>query len=253
MTADNIVVGSGPGIPSEVKVFGTILPPAPGTAPELFSTFSPYPGDQSGVNIASGFVDFSTGRNSIVTASGPGGPAAVKVFVYTLLTPIEGAKDGDAVDIHKPANTASFTPFGDDYRGGVSLAAGWLTGSLGGAEAIVAGQMASPAAVKVYSSGSALQGGPKMYLHSMMGSHSVDFTEAASFAPFGEASGVSVATTSTTVGADLLVSGVSSQDSTVQVLKYKLVRPTADAVMLQPEQIGKAVSAAGSLPNLGGD
>ena len=81
-TADNIIVGSGPGIPSEVKVFGTELPSAPGTAPPLFSSFSPYQDDRSGVSVASGFVDFSSGRNSIVTAPGPGTPTQVKVFNY---------------------------------------------------------------------------------------------------------------------------------------------------------------------------
>ena len=116
--------------------------------------------------------------------------------------------------------TASFMPFGTDYRNGVSLATGWLTGSIGGAERIVVGQLTGPGAVKVYSSGSALQGGPVMYLHSAM-AHSpiVDFTEAASFAPFSGSAGVRVATTSTTTGADLLVSGVSAEDKTVQVLK----------------------------------
>ena len=65
---------------------------------------------------------------------------------------------------------------------------------------------------------------------------------------------MSVATTSTTTGADLLVSGVSPEDKTVQVLKYQLFRPTPDTVMLQPKQIGAVVSAAGSLPDvLGGD
>ena len=68
-------------------------------------------------------------------------------------------------DIHKPANTASFTPFGDRLsRRRLAWPPGWLTGSLGGAEAIVVGQLAGPGAVKVYSSGSALQGGPKTYL-----------------------------------------------------------------------------------------
>jgi hypothetical protein len=135
------------------------------------------------------------------------------------------------------------------------LATGWLTGSIGGAERIVVGQLTGPGAVKVYSSGSALQGGPVMYLHSAM-EHSpiVNFTEAASFAPFSGSAGVSVATTSTTTGADLLVSGVSAEDKTVQVLKYNFVRPSADAVMLQAKEIGKVVSAAGSLPDgLGGD
>ena len=94
-----------------------------------------------------------------------------------------------------------------------------------------------------------------MYLHSAM-EHSpiVNFTEAASFAPFSGSAGVSVATTSTTTGADLLVSGVSAEDKTVQVLKYNFVRPSADAVMLQAKEIGKVISAAGSLPDgLGGD
>ncbi len=156
---------------------------------------------------------------------------------------------------NQPTNTAVFLPFGDAYRGGVSLATGWLAGSLGGAERIVVSQLAGPGAVKVYSSGSALQGGPAMYLESAMEhGHGVDFAEIASFNPFGEASGVSVATTSTTSGADLLVSGVSPQDRTVQVLKYQLVRTKADAVTLQAVPLGKIASSAGSLPYvLGGD
>ena len=40
-------------------------------------------------------------------------------------------------------------PFGTDYRGGVSLATGWLTGSIGGAERIVVGQLTGPGAMKV--------------------------------------------------------------------------------------------------------
>ncbi len=55
------------------------------------------------------------------------------------------------------------------------------------------------------------------------------FSEIASFKPFDDASGVSVATTSTTTGADLLVSGVSPADKSVQVLKFELVRPDPDA------------------------
>jgi hypothetical protein len=88
----------------------------------------------------------------------------------------------------------------------------------------------------------------------MLHSPVLDFTEAAKFNPFDAASGVRVATTSTTNGADLLVSGVSPQDQTVQVRKYQLVRPSADADMLDAKQIGQVVSAAGSLPDvLGGD
>ncbi len=87
-SADNIIVGSGPGIPSEVRVYSSKLPSSPGIAPDLFSTFSPYAGDRSGVSLTTGFVDYATGRYSIVTAPGPGTPAEVKVFVFPLLKPI---------------------------------------------------------------------------------------------------------------------------------------------------------------------
>ena len=45
----------------------------------------------SGVILASGFVDFASGRYSIVTAPGPGAPTQVKVFNFSLMTPIKGA------------------------------------------------------------------------------------------------------------------------------------------------------------------
>ena len=41
-TADNIIVGSGPGIPSEVKVYRFPLPSSASAVPPLFSTFKPY-------------------------------------------------------------------------------------------------------------------------------------------------------------------------------------------------------------------
>jgi hypothetical protein len=69
-SSDNIIVGSGPGAPSEVKVYQSQLSSSPGVIPALFANFKPY--GRSGVNIATGFVDFSTGRESIVTAPGGG-------------------------------------------------------------------------------------------------------------------------------------------------------------------------------------
>src|SRR5262249_51162305 len=143
-TADSIIVGSGPGIPSEVRVFSSKLPSSSGTAPELFSSFNPYLDDRNGVSVASGFVDFTTGRYSIVTAPGPGSIAQVKVFNFSLMTPLDKSpkpKDAEncAPGEHKPAVTNSFMPFGLGYRGGLSLATGWLAGSLGGAESIVVG------------------------------------------------------------------------------------------------------------------
>jgi hypothetical protein len=80
------------------------------------------------------------------------------------------------------------------------------------------------------------------------------FTDIAQFKPFDEASGVRVATTSTTVGADLLVSGISQVDKTVKVRKYQLFKPTAEADVLAAKQINEVSSGGGSFPSvLGGD
>src|SRR5262249_29157776 len=155
--------------------------------------------------IASGFVDFATGRDSIVTAPGAGSVAEIRVWTFPLLRPIPGSKavaagsahtshGGGAID--QPTNTASFMPFGKDYRGGVSLATGWLAGPLGGAKRIVVGQLDKAGQVKVFSSGSALDGGPPLYLHSP--SHhgqGATFKEMASFKPFNFPGAVRVATT----------------------------------------------------------
>jgi FtsP/CotA-like multicopper oxidase with cupredoxin domain len=261
-SADNIIVGSGPGIASEVRVYSSKLPSPPGTAPALFATFSPYAGDRSGVSLATGFVDFATGRHSIVTAPEPGVPAEVKVFAFSLFKPINnrGGHAAGHTGVHaagpsQPANTASFKPFGDAYRGGVSLATGWLAGSLGGAKRIVVSQLAGPGTVKVFSSGSALDEGPALYLHSPNEhGHAPAFREIASFNPFEGTSGTRVATTSTTTGADLLVSGVAAQGRSASVVRYEFARPSAQATTLQARRLGEVFSAAGSQPAmLGGD
>src|SRR5262249_3170611 len=149
-------------VPSEVKVYKTQLSSAPGAVPAIFSSFKPYGDDRSGVSIATGFVDFSTGRESIVTAPGPGSAPEVKVFAFPLLKPIgqAGSRSPHAAGLEEPVNAASFIPFGKEYRGGVSHATGWLAGSLGGARRIVVSQLAGNGSVKVFSSGSALDGGP---------------------------------------------------------------------------------------------
>jgi hypothetical protein len=84
---DNVIVGSGPGVPSEVKVYQVPLAISSSAGPALFATFKPYGEDRSGVVVATGFVDFTTGRESIVTAPGPGSPAEVKVFASRCSSP----------------------------------------------------------------------------------------------------------------------------------------------------------------------
>ncbi|TCK28599.1 multicopper oxidase [Ancylobacter aquaticus] len=253
-TGDNVIAGSGPGVSSEIRVFVSKLP-AVGTAPELFATFNPFYGERNGVTLATGFVDFTTGRQSIVAAPGAGSPATVKVFVFPGLRAMEGEIGSHAHRSKgppRPVLSASFTPFGPDYRGGVSLATGWLAGVLGGAERIVIGQQ-DGAEVAVYSAGSALDGGPPMYLQSAAAHQKADFTEMARFTPFGaQARGVSVATSSTTTGADLLVATVPGGGAAT-VRRFAMERAGEGATTLAASPLGEArVESAGAVV-LGGD
>ena len=239
-----------------MKVYQIPLASISSTGPALFATFKPYGDDRYGVSVATGFVDFSTGRESIVTAPGPGRPPEVKVFAFPLLKPMATASQSSApaAETDQPVNTTSFVPFGKDYRGGASLATGWLAGALGGAKRIIVSQLADSGSVKVFSSGSALDGGPSLYLQSPLHhGHGANFREIAGFTPFDGTAGARVATTSTTTGANLLVSGVAAGGSEASVLKYEFVRPTQsrtlEAVLLGPVWSGKGSQP----PILGGD
>jgi len=252
--SDNLIVGSGAGVRDQVKVYG--IPLAGSTAgPKLFSTFEPYGDDRSGVTVAAGMVDFSTGRESIVTAPGPGTPTQIKSFVFPLLEPRGKDSHNVASAAASPANSSSFFPFGNDYRDGVSLSTGWIAGSLGGAKSIIASQLAGSGTVKIFSCGSALDGGPSMYLHNPLHhDHGANFRETASFNPFTESGGARVATTSTTTGANLVVSGSVHGNTQSSVIKYDFVRPSAKATTLEPVRLGEVWSGKASSPaTLGGD
>ncbi|MET0862935.1 MAG: multicopper oxidase domain-containing protein [Nakamurella sp.] len=233
--ADNIIVGSGPGIESQIKVFSAIRPDQP--APDIFSTFTPYPGSQTGVTIATGMVDAESGRSSIVVAPGPGDPAQIKAFRYDLYVPTARARAADLTHQHdsstrEPTMTAEFLAYDATYTAGVSLATGWVVGAEGGAQSIVTGQLGGDGGVRVWSSGSRLDGEPAMYLESP--NHhaaSIEFHQIASFAPVPGA-GVTVATTSTTTGADLLVGAAGSTGQ--QVSRFGLGRPDPQATTVTP-------------------
>jgi hypothetical protein len=114
-------------------------------------------------------------------------------------------------------------------------------------------QLAGPGKVKVFSSGSALQGGPAMYLAPADHSPIVAFSEMASFTPFDGGAVVTVATHEHDArrrpAGELL-----ARDKTAQVVKYQLVRPSPQATNMLVKKLGTVVSAAGSQPNvLGGD
>lgn len=251
--SDNLIVGSPAGITDEVKVYS--IPLAGSTkGPSLFASFRPYGDDRSGVSISTGMVDFSTGRESIVTAPGPGSPTEIKTFAYTLFQPNAKDRQGASNPADSLVNSTSFFPFGKGYSDGISLSTGWIAGSLGGAKSIIASQLAGSGAVKIFSNGSALDGGPSIYLGSCRCGKDAPFRETASFNPFTESGGVRVATTSTTTGANLLVSGSVDGKTKASVLKYEFVRPTPSATTLEPVRLGEVWTGNASSPaELGGN
>ena len=92
-----------------------------------------------------------------------------------------------------------------------------------------------------------------MYLRSAMAHEMVsNFSEIASFKPFAGASSVRVATTSTTIGADLLASG--ARGGTVQIEKFRFARSSPQARALTAARIHAISSGTGTIPaTLGGD
>lgn len=247
--ADNIIVASGPGMDSQVKVFASTLPDDKGKAPDVFSAFTPYPGSQSGVSIATGMVDLGSGRESIVTAPGRGDPAEIKAFRYDLYTPTARARASGTAGEHggkpnEPTMTAAFMAYDRGYTGGVSVSTGWVAGVEGGAKSIVTGQLDGPGTVRAWSTGSRLDGFPAMYTQGP-NHHDVDleFAQIASFEPFPAGTGVTVATTSTTSGADLLVSGKDSGGAAIK--KLALARPNPTATTVAPTVVATLPGLAG--------
>ena len=246
--ADNIIVGSGPGIVSQVKVFSSKLPAEKDKAPDVFSSFTPYPGSKTGVAIATGMVELGSGRETIVTAPGPGDTPEIKTFRFDLFTPTARAQaNGTATEHSKPNEptmTSNFLAYDEGYTGGVSLATGWVAGVEGGAKSIITGQLAGSGTVRVWSTGSRLDGFPAIYLESP-NHHDVDikFSQIASFEPFSGGTGVTVATTSTTVGADLLVSGKAGNGA--EVRKLGLARPNPTATTVEPTVVATLPVLAG--------
>ena len=78
--ADNIIVGSGPGMESQVKVFSSTLPAEAGKAPDVFSTFTPYPGSQVRRHPGHRHGRIRIGAREHRDGAGPGDPPLIKSF-----------------------------------------------------------------------------------------------------------------------------------------------------------------------------
>jgi hypothetical protein len=236
--SDNVIVGSGPGIESQVKVFSSTLPGESGKAPEVFSAFTPYPGSETGVALATGMVESGSGRESVVTAPGPGEAPLIKTFRYDLYEPTARARangttpQGHSTKPNEPRMTSQFMAYDEGYTGGVGLSTGWVAGAEGGAKSILTSQLAGAGTVRTWSSGSLLDGQPGIYLDDPNHhEENAKYAQVASFAPFP--GGTTVATTSTTVGADLLVAGVTPAGQ--EVRRYTLGRSAPNATTLDPK------------------
>ena len=255
--ADNIIVGSGPGMESQIKVFSSTVPNESGKAPDVFSAFTPYPGSESGVTLATGMVEMGSGRESIVTAPGAGEAPLIKTFRYDLYEPTARARaNGTATQEHSaggrtdPRMTSQFMAYDDAYQGGVGLSTGWVAGAQGGAKSIMTSQLAGAGTVRAWSTGSLLDGQPDVYLDDPNHhEENATYAQIASFDPFPGA-GVTVATTSTTSGADVLVGGVTPAG--VEVRKYTLERTSPDATTVDPKLVATLPVAAGGAAPLGG-
>jgi hypothetical protein len=141
--------------------------------------------------------------------------------------------------------TSQFMAYDEGYTGGVGLSTGWVAGAEGGAKSILTSQLAGAGTVRAWSSGSLLDGQPGIYLDDPNHhEENAKYAQVASFAPFP--GGTTLATTSTTVGADLLVAGVTPAGQ--EVRRYTLWRSAPNATTLDP----KLVATLPPIPGLTG-
>ena len=135
---EDIVVGAGKGLKPTVEIFD-------GATLRLLGGFDAYSvAFKGGVSVATGDVT-GDGRADIVTGAGAGGGPHVKVFSGKDLFPTT-AKMATTT----PAAVRNFMAFDPTYRGGVTVAAGDLTGD--GKAEIVIGKKSGPAEVAVWDS-----------------------------------------------------------------------------------------------------
>lgn len=125
--------------------------------------------------------------------------------------------------------TDAFLAFDGGFRGGVTVATGWVAGDEGGFARIITGQQTGGGQVAVFSSGSRLDGHPSLYIvpASSM-SMTTPFTRSALVTPVPGADGVDVATSANAHSADLVVSARRGSGSVVAVLDVHRPRATAD-------------------------
>jgi hypothetical protein len=132
----DLVVGSGPGMPAQVNVYDTATRKPLATAPAPLLPFGP--SFRGGIAVAAGDVDGDR-KADVIAAAGPGTVAQVKVFSGATRALLE-----------------TLTPFGPSFRGGLSVAAGDVSGD-GKADVIVGTGAGSKPVVRVFRNATAVR------------------------------------------------------------------------------------------------
>lgn len=242
-TRNNIIVSSGPGRDSEARVYSNNLPAKVGEAPALLSSFAPVEGT-GGAVVTSGLV--AAGRWSILTA--PTDSDQVSIFEFPLFTDSrDGFADGTGTSaLGTPKLVHEFDAF-DGYEGPVSLATGWVAADQGGAESILIGQRKGAGTIRMYSWATNLDGQSQMYVENFHHQHQMALTPTLTFTPLSGP--VSVATTSTTSGANVIVAGPSGDRFVTNV--YEATVAVEDPAQLDAKLVAQ-VSTSRRPPAIAG-
>jgi FtsP/CotA-like multicopper oxidase with cupredoxin domain len=254
-TRDNIIVGLGKSTStsSQVLIFERFVKNNSPTAPALFASWMPFGKKyKGGINVAAGMISDS-GRIGIITAPAGKGlqKSVLKTWIFTLFTP--NSPNNPQAKINIPTQLSEIAVFGDTYQGGMSVSSGWVAGELGGYSRIIVGQLDGHQ-IKIYSTGSALNGFPEMYVMSPdIYSYKEELIEMASFPTaigIGVGPGVHVSHTSTVTGSSLiyatnLPSGISLVYRTDLIKNSTMLIPGKKTVVWSGMTIGGVLLGGG--------
>ena len=192
-----------------------------------------------------------------MTAPGPGDAPLIKSFRWDLYTPTARAQANGTATEHatkpnEPRMTSNFLAYDENYKDGVALSTGWVAGGEGGAKSIITSQLGGAGTVRVWSTGSKLDGQPRMYLESPNHhEENIEYAEIASFAPFAGATPARPSRRPARVyGADLLVAGTTP--AARRSASTPSSAPAPDATTLVPKLIATLPKMPAGPTPLGG-
>ena len=192
--ADNIIVGTGPGTESQVKVFSVDTARRDGQgARRVLQLHAVSRISSRASRLATGMVEFGSGRESIVTAPGPGDAPQSRRSAATCTRRPRGRRpmaprrraSGQA---QRAEDDVAVPGLRRELHGGVRLSTGWVAGEEGGAKSIVTGQLGGDGTVRVWSTGRGSTASPRCtWTARTITTATSNTPQIASFAPFAGA------------------------------------------------------------------